>query len=90
MDARFVNLYVCPQNRLPLALAEPALLAGLNAAIAVGGVRNQAGRPVRAPLQQALVRSDRRMLYPVVNEIPLLLPQEAIAFDQLKNVNLKS
>ena len=76
-----MNLLVCPQNHMPLSPADGALLAKLNRAIAAGGVTNAAGRPVQRPVRDGLVRKDRLVLYPIVDEIPVLLPEEAIALD---------
>ena len=66
----------------PLAVADPRLLAGVNRAIAAGRVKTRGGRPVEEPLQAALVRKDRELLYPIIDEIPVLLVDEGIALDQ--------
>ncbi|MGA2068810.1 MAG: hypothetical protein ABSG86_27830 [Thermoguttaceae bacterium] len=83
IDKEFVETLVCPQNRTPLRLADAPLVAKLNRAIAAGRIVNRAGRPVEDSFQAALVRQDRAMLYPIVDDIPVLLAEEAIALDQL-------
>jgi uncharacterized protein YbaR (Trm112 family) len=83
IDKEFLEILVCPQNRMPLRLADAALMAGLNRAIAAGGIANAAGRPVAESLQGGLVRKDRALLYPIVDDIPVLLAEEAITLDQL-------
>ena len=83
IDDRLLETLVCPQDRKPLALADPSLLSRLNRAIAAGGVKNHGGREVAEPLQAALVRKDRAVLYPIIDEIPVLLIDEGIALDQL-------
>jgi uncharacterized protein YbaR (Trm112 family) len=83
LDKNWLKMLVCPETQAPLALAADDLLGRLNAAIAAGKIRNRAGRPVKEPLQAGLVRADETLLYPILDEIPLLLVDEAIPLSQL-------
>ncbi|MGA2617757.1 MAG: Trm112 family protein [Thermoguttaceae bacterium] len=83
IDKELLAILVCPQDRLPLHLAEAALVERLNRAIGAGRIRNQAGRLVEDALQEGLVRQDGLLLYPIVDDIPILLAEEAIALGQL-------
>jgi uncharacterized protein YbaR (Trm112 family) len=78
-----LELLVCPQDHAPLQAAEAPLIERLNRAIAAGDVTNAAGRSVEKPIDDGLVREDGQVLYPVVDEIPVLLAEEAIAVDNL-------
>jgi uncharacterized protein YbaR (Trm112 family) len=69
---------VCPDDRSPLRLAEPALVDRLNQAIARGQVRNRAGARVAGRLDGLLVRADGALAYPIHDAIPHLLTDEAI------------
>lgn len=84
IDAELLKLLVCPETRTPLSMAEPELLDRLNRAIAAKDVRNRAGQEVAQPLESGLVREDRAVLYPIVDDIPALLVDEAIELSQLK------
>ena len=77
-----LKMLVCPENRTPLEVASSELMAKINRAVAAGQLTNKAGRKVEKPLDAGLVRADRAVLYPIVDEIPLMLVDEAIPLDQ--------
>ena len=82
IDKDLLSLLVCPESKTSLQPADEELLARLNQAIAAGNVKNRAGQPVEAPLQGGLVREDGTVLYPIVDDVPVLLIDEAIALAQ--------
>ena len=86
IDKELLEILVCPQSHMPLRLADAPLMARLNRAIAAGRICNEAGRPVEDSLQGGLVRQDRALLYPIMDDIPVLLVEEAIRLDQLDEV----
>ncbi|MFO1497000.1 MAG: hypothetical protein U1G07_01160 [Verrucomicrobiota bacterium] len=73
-----VQFLCCPETRQALQRAEPGLIAELNRQIGTAGLRNRAGRQVLEKLEEGLVPLDRRCLFPVRQEMPVLLPDEAI------------
>jgi uncharacterized protein YbaR (Trm112 family) len=77
-----LKMLVCPENRTPLEVASSELVAKINRAVAAGQLTNQGGRKVERPLDAGLVRADRAVLYPIVDEIPLMLVDEAIPLGQ--------
>ena len=79
VDAELVSLLACPESKEPVSLAEPALIERLNAAIRAGQVRNRGGEAVTEPVSGGLVRADGRYLYPIRDDIPIMLVEEAIA-----------
>lgn len=83
IDKKLISILVCPTDHSPLSIAGEQLIARLNRAIAAGGVKNQAGRPVERPIEGGLLRADETLLYPIVDDIPVLLPDEAISLAQL-------
>jgi uncharacterized protein YbaR (Trm112 family) len=83
IDKEFAEILRCPQTHTPLRLADEQLLAKLNRAIAAGRIKNQAGRPVEDSIQGGLVRHDGTLLYPIVDDIPVLLAEEAIPLEQI-------
>jgi len=78
-----VEFLVCPQNHMRLQAAEAPLIERLNRAIAAGRVTSTAGRGVEKPIDDGLIREDGQVLYPIVDEIPILLAEEGIDLNQL-------
>lgn len=78
MNAELTAILRCPETRQPLAVADAALIARLNAQLSAGALRNAAGQGIAVQLEAGLVRADGRALYPVRNGVPVLLVDEAI------------
>lgn len=81
VEKELLELIACPETHQPLREAAPALLERLNASIARGELKNRAGTLLRTPLTEALVRADGRVAYPVLDGIPMLLVEEALAVE---------
>ena len=77
-----LSILICPETRTPLRLATADYVQQINAAIAAGTVRNRAGDAVQTPLVGGLLREDCKYLYPIVEDIPILLTDEAIPTEQ--------
>ncbi len=48
-----------------------------------GGVTNRGGNEVADPIEEGLVREDDKILYPVREDIPIMLIDEAIELGKL-------
>jgi uncharacterized protein len=83
IDKKLLSILTCPTDHSPLNEAGGQVIARLNRAIAAGRVKNQAGRLVERPIDGGLIRADRTLLYPILDGIPVLLADEAIALSQL-------
>lgn len=82
MTPELLQILRCPETRQTLVVAEPAVVARLNAQISTGQLRNAAGQQVAAKLDGGLVRADGTALYPVRKNVPVLLVDEAIALER--------
>ena len=78
-----LKILVCPETQASLSLASSELIAKLNDAISRGQLRNKAGQTIEKSMVGGLLRSDRQLLYPIVDEIPMMLIDEAIPLDQI-------
>ena len=68
----------CPETHQKLTPADTVLVGRVNGAIAGKTLRNRGGQPVTENIDGGLVREDGKFLYPVRNNIPVMLIDEAI------------
>ena len=80
--AELLKMLVCPEDQSSLSLAGGDLIARLNRAIDLGQLKNRAGQRVEKRFSGGLLRADRAVLYPIVDDIPMMLVDEAIPMDQ--------
>lgn len=78
LDPLLLQLLVCPETKQRLSPLPAERLQKLAALIQEGRVRNRSGALLRGPLSGALLREDGQLAYPVVDDIPVMLSQEAI------------
>ena len=79
IDKDLLQILACPATHQALAEASPELLKRVNERIGAGSVKNIGGVAVKQALAGGLVRQDGKIVYPVRDDIPVLLVDEGLA-----------
>jgi uncharacterized protein YbaR (Trm112 family) len=85
VDGKLLEILCCPVSKVALNRLDHSRLEKLNRAIADGKVQTVKGEEVSTALKEALVTEDGRVIYPVVDDIPLLLEEKGIGTTQLRD-----
>lgn len=74
----------CPETKQKVAVAEDAVIVTLNSWVTRGELKNKGNRSVTEPFESGLVREDGALLYPIRNNIPVMLIEEGIPLAQIQ------
>jgi uncharacterized protein YbaR (Trm112 family) len=83
MDKRLLDILCDPVSKTPVRPLRRDELDALNRAIGTGGVDTVAGRRVDSPLAAGLITTDRKVVYRIEDDIPVMLADEGIGTLQL-------
>lgn len=83
IDKELLAILCCPETKQDVALADASLISTLNDRIAKGELKNKGGQAVAEKLDGGLIRADRKVLYPIREDIPVMLIEEAIPVEGL-------
>jgi uncharacterized protein len=81
IDKDLLAILCCPDTKQDVSLADTGLIARLNEAVTRGQLKNRANKPVMEPLDGGLIRGDRKILYPIREDIPVMLIEEGIPLE---------
>ncbi len=81
LDPELLKIMCCPETHQPITLAEASFIEKLNRQISAGQLKNRAGQPVTEKIDGGLVREDKKFLYPIRGNIPVMLIDEAIGLE---------
>ena len=85
VEGKLLEILCCPVSKTPLTALSADKLEKLNAAIADGEVLYVGGGKVEEALQEALVTEDNKVIYPVQDDIPVLLEEMGIGTTQFSD-----
>lgn len=84
IDKELLDIIVCPETKQDLVLADPDLIERINLLIEKGELRNRSKQTVTEKIDGGLIRKeDRKYLYPIRDDIPILLIDESIPLEAL-------
>ena len=83
IDQELIDILVCPENKSKVTLAEQPLVDKANAAIEARTLTSRGGEIIDEKIEGGLLREDGVYMYPIREEIPIMLIDEAIPLEQL-------
>jgi uncharacterized protein YbaR (Trm112 family) len=81
VEESLLRILVCPESKTALTVADKSLVDSLNRKIEQGAIKNRGGETVQDRIDGGLVRADGKYLYPIREDIPVMLIEEAIALN---------
>ncbi len=82
VDGKLLEILCCPVSKTPLTVLGRQKLEKLNAAIKSGEALYVGGENVTETLQEGLITEDGKVIYPVQDDIPILLEEKGIGTTQ--------
>ena len=82
ISQELLNIIVCPETKQDLVIAESDIVEKINTLIENGELLNRSKQKVTEKIDGGLIqKDDRKYLYPIRDEIPILLLDESIALE---------
>jgi len=85
IDGKLLEILCCPVSKTPLSRLSSGRLKKLNEAISAGNLQYVRGEAVGQALREALITEDSKVIYPIIDEIPILLEERGIGTTQLQD-----
>ena len=85
VNGKLLEILCCPVSKTPLTVLGRQKLDKLNDAIKSGEALFVDGEKVTDPLQEALITEDGKVIYPVQDDIPVLLVEKGIGTTQFQD-----
>jgi uncharacterized protein YbaR (Trm112 family) len=85
IDGKLLEILCCPVSKSPLLRLPASKLATLNRSINAGEVQYIHCEKVSETLNEALITEDSKVIYSVIDDIPILLEEKGIGTTQLND-----
>lgn len=83
IDKELLDILCCPETKEDVTLVTGELIEKINLKIDSGELKNRGGNKVTEKIDSGLMRKDRKYLYPIRDDIPIMLVAEAIPLEGL-------
>lgn len=83
VDKDLLAILCCPETKQAVTLADAALIQRINEAIQNRRLQNKGKQLVTDPVEGGLLRTDAKILYPIRENIPVMLIEEGISIEQV-------
>ncbi|MER3422106.1 MAG: hypothetical protein C4293_01575 [Nitrospiraceae bacterium] len=83
IDNELLAILCCPETKQDVTMADEALIALLNDRIGKGELKKKSGQIINEKLDGGLIRADKKIVYPIREDIPIMLIEEGIPIEGL-------
>lgn len=83
LDKDLLAILCCPETKQAVTIADAALIQQLNEAIKARRLQNIGKQTVTELMEAGLLRADAKILYPIRENIPVMLIEEGIPIGQV-------
>ncbi len=83
IDQELLDILVCPETKEPVSIGSEELIEKINKKINENTLLNRGNRVVTQTIDGGLIRNDQKFLYPIRENIPIMLIEEAIPLEGL-------
>jgi uncharacterized protein YbaR (Trm112 family) len=81
VDRELLDILCCPETKQSVALIDDEAVMKINGGIKAGKIVNRGGAVVKEEIDGGLLREDGKYLYPVREDIPIMLIDEAFLIE---------
>ena len=78
MNQDLIKILCCPETKQKVEFADKEIIREINKKISAKQLRNREGVLLTNRIDDGLVREDKKYLYPIKSDIPIMLINEAI------------
>jgi len=83
IDPELLAILCCPETKVDVNMAEAGLIDIINSKIEEGNFFNRGGDKINKKIDGGLIRADKKYLYPIREDIPIMLIDDAIPVHDL-------
>jgi len=83
ISKELLEILACPETKETLSIAEDSLVSKINERIDKRDLNNRNNQTITQKIDSGLLRADKKYLYPIRDDIPIMLINEAIPMDNL-------
>lgn len=78
-----LSILVCPETKEAVSLISEQDLQKVNELISQGLIIKKSGSKAEEKINAGLIRADRKILYPIVEGIPVMLAEEGLVLNNI-------
>jgi uncharacterized protein len=82
VSKELLDILCCPETKQDLSYIDGEPIRRFNEKIKSSEVKNRCGEVIKEPIDAGLLRSDKLYLYPIRQDIPIMLIDEGIPYSE--------